>query len=341
MLTERQLFILRVLIDDYIKHVEPVGSRTISKREDITYSPATIRNELADLEDLGFLEKTHTSSGRIPSEKGYRFYVDQLLPSLSLTRNDSDRADLLYTEKVLEAEALFDHSAKILSELTNYTAVVLGPKAMNMKLRHLQIIPLSAQMAVAIFVTNTGHVENRQIYLPDYIEPSDLEKLVNILNERLSGVRLVELNNRIHSELSAVFKKHLRSYENMDVFLDHLLLWSKKANLFYGGKTNMLSQPEFRDLDKVRPLLDFLETQELMEQLVSSSVKGVTVKIGTENEHEAMRNCSVINASYTMHGKHIGTISLIGPTRMEYRKVISLLDSLSKEMTKKLNDFSK
>jgi heat-inducible transcriptional repressor len=341
MLTERQLYILRVLIDDYIKHVEPVGSRTISKREDITYSPATIRNELADLEDLGFLEKTHTSSGRIPSEKGYRFYVDHLLPSLSVHPSETDRTELLSTEKVQEAEVLFDQSAKILSDLTNYTSVVLGPNALDMKLRHMQIIPLSSQMAVAIFVTNTGHVENRQIVLPNSIEPSDLEKLVNILNERLAGVRLVDLNSRIQKELSSVFKKHVRDYQNMGVFLDQLLLWSKKEKLFYGGKTNMLSQPEFRDLDKVRPLLDFLETSDLMEKLVSSTEKGVTVKIGTENEHEAMKNCSVINASYTMHGKHIGTISLIGPTRMEYKKVISLLDSLSKEMTNRLNDFSK
>ncbi|KZE68434.1 heat-inducible transcriptional repressor HrcA [Fictibacillus phosphorivorans] len=341
MLTERQLFILRVLIDDYIKHVEPVGSRTISKREDITYSPATIRNELADLEDLGFLEKTHTSSGRIPSEKGYRFYVDHLLPSLFMEENEMGHSEFLFTEKVQEAEALFDQSAKILSDMTNYTSVVLGPNALDMKLKNMQIIPISAQMAVAIFVTNTGHVENRQIVLPDTIEPSDLEKLVNILNDRLAGVRLIELNTRIKKELSAVFKKHLRNDLNMGVFLDQLLLWSKKEKLFYGGKTNMLSQPEFRDLDKVRPLLDFLETRDLMEKLVSSTDKGLTIRIGTENEHEAMKNCSVINASYTMHGKHIGTISLIGPTRMEYKKVISLLDSLSKEMTNRLNGFSK
>jgi heat-inducible transcriptional repressor len=340
MLTERQLFILRVLIDDYIKNVEPVGSRTISKREDISYSPATIRNELADLEDLGFLEKTHTSSGRIPSEKGYRFYVDHLLPSLNVSENEMERTEHLFTEKIQEAEVLFDQSARILSDLTNYTSVILGPNALDMKLRHMQIIPLSAQMAVAIFVTNTGHVENRHIHLPESIDSSDLEKLVNILNERLAGVRLIELSSRIQVELSAVFRKHLKNYQNMGAFLDHLLLWGKKEKLFYGGKTNMLSQPEFRDLDKVRPLLDFLETQDLIEKLVLPSQKGVTVKIGTENEHEAMKNCSVINASYTMHGKHIGTISLIGPTRMEYKKVILLLNSLSKAMTKRLNNFT-
>ncbi|MFC7372523.1 heat-inducible transcriptional repressor HrcA [Fictibacillus iocasae] len=341
MLTDRQLFILQVLIDDYILHVEPVGSRTISKRDDVSFSPATIRNELADLEELGFIEKTHTSSGRIPSEKGYRFYVDHLLPKSPMRREDLERLQSMFTDKVEETEKLFDESARILSELTNYTAVILGPQAYDMTLRHLQIVPITGNMAVAIFITNTGHVENRHIMLPDAVEPGDLEKLVNILNERLAGVPLVELDQRLKSEISSVLRSHVNSYEKMQDALSKMLQWSKKDKLFFGGKTNILSQPEFKDIEKVRAVLEMLETKDLIRHLVSEQSDGITVKIGRENELEAAQNCSIINASYSVHGKHLGSISLIGPTRMDYKRVITMLDMLSSEISARLtNRFS-
>ncbi|MGC4375973.1 heat-inducible transcriptional repressor HrcA [Fictibacillus sp. Mic-4] len=338
MLSERQLYILQVLIDDYIQHVEPIGSRTISKRDDIPYSPATIRNELADLEEMGFLEKPHTSSGRIPSEKGYRFYVDHLLPPPALSPVDVQKMRLLFNKKVEDTEKIFEQSAKILSEMTNYTSIILGPEALETTLKHMQIIPLTTHSAVAIFVTSTGHVENRQFTLPEGIELNEIEKLVNILNERLSGVPLSELSSKIHHELAVVFKNHLTNYEKIGKVLDGIMKWGKKDKIFYGGKTKILSQPEFRDVDKVKSLLEALEEKTIVERLISSDTDGVIVTIGHENKIEAIQNCSIIKASYSVGGNHVGSISLIGPTRMEYKRVISLIDTLANEFSKAFSD---
>ncbi|EIT85230.1 heat-inducible transcription repressor [Fictibacillus macauensis ZFHKF-1] len=338
MLSERQLFILQVLIDDYIQHVEPIGSRTLSKREDMNFSSATIRNELADLEDLGFLEKTHTSSGRIPSEKGYRFYVDHLLSPAALSTTELFSIQNLFHEKLEETERIFDQSARILSELTNYTSIILGPEALETTLKHLQLIPLGGQQAVAIFVTSTGHVENRHVMLPESIQPKEIETLVNILNEKLSGVPLAELHRKMDEELALVFQKHLMDHQQATLFLADLFTWGRKDKVFFGGKTKMLYQPEFKDVEKVRILLDALEEKAIVERLLTSDRDGVSVTIGHENGIPAIKDCSLIKASYSFHDKHIGTISLIGPTRMEYKRVIGLLDTLSKQLTQLFNE---
>ncbi|WP_145614435.1 heat-inducible transcriptional repressor HrcA, partial [Bacillus licheniformis] len=197
MLTNRQLLILQVIVNDFIRSAQPVGSRTLSKKEDITFSSATIRNEMADLEELGFIEKTHSSSGRIPSEKGYRYYVDHLLSPGKLSKTDLNIIHSIFKEKIFELEKAVQKSAQVLSDLTNYTSIVLGPRLSENHLKQIQIVPIQPKKAVAILVTNTGHVENKTINFPAEVDLSDLEKLVNILNERLRGVPISELKDRI------------------------------------------------------------------------------------------------------------------------------------------------
>ncbi len=170
MLTNRQLLILQVIINDFIKSAQPVGSRTLSKKDEITFSSATIRNEMADLEELGFIEKTHSSSGRVPSEKGYRYYVDHLLSPVKLTKSDLDQIHSIFKEKIFELEKTVQKSAQILSDLTNYTSIVLGPKLSENYLKQIQIIPIQPDMAVAILVTNTGMWKTKQlIFQPKWI----------------------------------------------------------------------------------------------------------------------------------------------------------------------------
>jgi len=338
MLTDRQLKILRLLIDDYIRNAEPVGSRTISKRKGIPYSPATIRNELADLEEMGFLEKPHSSSGRIPSEKGYRFYVDHLLTPFSLHRVELENIKALFKEKFYEMEKVIQQTAIILSELTNYTSIILGPELYDTKLKHLQIIPLTDEAAVAIIVTDTGQVENRTMSIPDGVDVSELEKIINILNHRLKGVPLTQLRSKVFKEIASVLSEHIQNYEQVMKMLERLFSEEKTEKVYYGGKTKILSQPEFRDLEQVRLLLDAIEEEELIHQLVRSNSGGVEVKIGKENNLQAMENCSVITASYSIGGKRMGSIAIIGPTRMTYRKVIGLLDFFSKDLTESLTN---
>ncbi len=336
MLTERQLLILKAIIDDYIRSAEPVGSRSVSKREDISYSPATIRNEMADLEELGFLEKPHSSAGRIPSQKGYRYYVDHLLSPELL--NNSDIVDIksMFAQKIHEVEQLIEQSAQILSNLTSYTSIVLGPEVFDTTLKHLQIIPLTKETAVAIIVTDTGHVEKQAVDIPQGMEVTDIEMMVNILNERLKGVSMLELRGKIFSEVGNVLKMHISNYKDTMQMLEQSFTHEKNDHVFFGGKTNIFSQPEFRDVEKVRQLLEMFEEKQLVHQIFRSDSSGITVKIGQENKLEAIDNCSVITATYTADGKHLGTIGILGPTRMEYQRVIGVLDYLSKDMTNTL-----
>jgi heat-inducible transcriptional repressor len=332
-LTDRQLLIFQVIVDDFIRSAQPVGSRSLSKKEEIQFSSATIRNEMADLEELGFLEKTHTSSGRIPSEKGYRFYVDHLLAPQKLDNNDVNSVRSIFAERIYELEKIVQRSARILSELTNYTAIVLGPAVRENKLRRIQIVPLNKETAIAIIVTDTGHVENKMFHLPPGIDPGEIEKLVNILNERLAGVPLEELNGKIYKEVAIVLRQHIRSYDSMLSSIVDTLKLPANEKLFFGGKTNMLSQPEFHDIGKIKNLLTMIEHEEGMYDIIRQNHTGINVKIGKENGNAAMEDCSLITATYSVGSEQLGTIAILGPTRMEYSRVISLLKFLSNDLT--------
>jgi heat-inducible transcriptional repressor len=335
-LTDRQLLILQVIIDDFIASAQPVGSRSLSKKPEISFSSATIRNEMADLEESGYLEKTHSSSGRIPSEKGYRFYVDHLLLPQQLRKEDVLTLNSVFAEKIYELENLVQKSAKILSELTNYTTIVLGPAVKENKLKRIQIVPLNAQTAIAIIVTDTGHVENKMFHLPESTDANEIEKLVNILNERLAGVSLEKLHNKIYKEVAFLLKRHLSHY---DLFLNSIYDAVKidtHEKLFFGGKTNMLSQPEFHDVNKIRDLLNMIEREDGIHDLIRNNTTDISIKIGTENNISAMDNCSVISASYALGDKQLGSIAILGPTRMEYSRVVSLLNLMAHDLTKVL-----
>lgn len=336
MLTERQLLILQAIVDDYIRSAEPVGSRTISKREGITYSAATIRNEMADLEELGFLEKPHSSAGRVPSQQGYRFYVDHLLMPHYLTNDEQAFLRSQLTEKLEEIEDVIEQSAKILSAITSYSSVVLGPEIFETNLKHVQIIPLSKRDALIILITDTGHIEKHTMFLPDSIDVSELEKIVNILNERLKGVPIYKLRSKLHAEVAKLLEAHVKNFEQVLAILNDALTTEKQEKVFYGGKTNLLIQPEFRDIEKARLLYSILEEDSIVERLFRTDTAGIHVKIGHENELEAFENCSIITASYTIGGEHMGTIGILGPTRMEYRRVIGIIDHFSKDLTKLL-----
>ncbi|EIJ78933.1 heat-inducible transcription repressor [Bacillus methanolicus PB1] len=333
MLTDRQLLILQVIVDDFIRSAQPVGSRSLSKKEEISLSSATIRNEMADLEELGYIEKTHTSSGRIPSEKGYRYYVDHLLSPQKLRQEEVKKIKSIFAERIYELELIVQKSAQILSDLTNYTSIVLGPAVRDNKLKRIQIVPLNMTAAIAIIVTDTGHVEDRMFHLPPSIDSSELEKLVNILNERLIGVPIVDLNEKIYKEVASYLRQHIKSYDLLLHTIADILKIPANEKLFFGGKTNMLRQPEFHDIDKIRDLLAIIEEEERIYELIPKNPMGISVKIGRENKYSAMENCSLISATYTVGEEKLGTIAILGPTRMEYSRVISLLDLISKDLS--------
>ncbi|PYZ94236.1 heat-inducible transcriptional repressor HrcA [Salipaludibacillus keqinensis] len=334
MLTERQLLILKAIVDDYITNAEPVGSRSVSKRDEVSYSPATIRNEMSDLEELGFLEKPHSSAGRIPSQKGYRYYVDHLLSPTKLTKGEVSDIESVLDHRFNEFEQLIKQSAKVLSSLTSYTSIVLGPEVFESTLRQIQLIPISSSQAVVIIVTDTGHVESQTVQFPGDLEGAELEKVVNILNDRLRGVPLARLQDKLSVEISTLLKQYVNQYESMLKMLGEVFQTHQNEKVFYGGKTNILAQPEFNNVERVRNILNIFEEDTLVSKLFRSEGNGLTIKIGEENRFEPFDDCTIITATYSLDGNHMGTVGILGPTRMEYPRVISIMDYLSKDMTK-------
>ncbi len=332
MLSERQRMILSAIVDDYVRSAEPIGSRSISKRGNVGFSPATIRNEMSDLEEMGFLEQPHTSAGRIPSNKGYRYYVDHLLHQDGLNVQELDAMKILFAQKIQEMEEVIQHVGSMLSNLTNYTSVVLGPEVFSNTLKHIQIVPLNETTAVAIIVTNTGHVENKTVTIPEGIAMSEIEKMVNILNARLKDVPLLQFKSKLYNEISTELSRYVSGYENLISVVESVLKNDEKDRVFLSGTTNMLIQPEFKDVDRVKHILDLFDEAPTLVKLFTPSAEGIVVKIGSENSLEAINNCSLITASYSIGDKPIGTIGILGPTRMEYGRVISLLDHISKHL---------
>lgn len=335
MLTDRQLLILQTIIDDFVETAQPIGSRAISKKSDITISAATVRNVMADLEELELLEKTHTSSGRIPSEKGYRYYVDHVISPTIKEKKVGIIKDIMQNELV-EYEQIVQMSADVLSKLTNYTTIILGPNLDNTTLKQIQIITLTPQSAVAILVTNSGHVEHRSFSIPKGVEVADIEKMVNILNDRLIGVPIAQLGHKLETEVYGLLSKHLHHHENIYTYLKSVVSYDEDTKLYVGGQSNILIQPEFRDVDKIYDFYSMMEDEAALVNLLRAKRDGLNITIGRENNNKAINEFSLITSSYTLGLGQLGTIALIGPTRMEYRKVITLLQGLSNEMTELL-----
>ncbi|MED4570860.1 heat-inducible transcriptional repressor HrcA [Brevibacillus agri] len=335
MLSDRQQLILNAIVDNYIHSAEPVGSRTISKREDIGFSSATIRNEMSDLEELGYLEQPHTSAGRVPSTKGYRFYVDNLIQPQHLSEAELGKLKQLFAERILHSEQVVEYTAQILSQLTNYTAIVLGPEIFEHRLKHIQIVPLNETQAVAIVVTHTGRVENKLIDLPEGIGASEIERLVNLLNAKLTDVPLWQLRQRVYQEISGEMRRYAEQYEEMLKILDKSLT-HEEERVYLRGATKIMNQPEFRDVDKVKDILELLEQNDQLLHLIGMPGEGLTVRIGQENQLDAIKQCSIITTSYSLGGKPAGMVGILGPTRMEYGKVISVLNYLAEGLSRML-----
>jgi len=332
MLTERQRMILTAIVDDYVRSAEPVGSRSISKRGDVGFSPATIRNEMSDLEELGYLEQPHTSAGRVPSNKGYRYYVDHLLRQGMLTGHEMISLKSFFAERLQEVEQVIQQVASVLSGLTNYTSIVMGPEMLSTTLKMLQVVPLNETSAVALIVTSTGQVENKVFSIPPGVPMTEIERFVNILNSKLVGVPLLHLKSRMYNEIGHELHKHVASCEDLLKVFENVVEDDSEDRIFLSGATNMLTQPEFKDVEKVKSILDLLDETPTLIKLFSEASEGIQVRIGTENSVKAINDCSLITATYSIDGKALGTIGILGPTRMEYGKVINLLGHLSKDM---------
>lgn len=334
MLSERQILVLKAIVEEYVSSNEPVGSRTLSKREELQFSPATLRNDMADLEDLGYLEKTHTSSGRIPSSLGYHFYVETIMKEKASKEYDFPMIDEIFRRQDLSKEQAINESMQLVSQLTNYATVVLGNSANSQRIKKLQFVGLQEHFALILMITDAGHVESKKIIVPDGLSFKEIEKVVNILDEIL--------NNCLVSEIDEKLKEELKNEEIMEfmVYREDLVNAIVSAfqematdNYRLTGQSNILTQPEFQDIEKVKNLFDAIEKKEILK-VVKADENGITVRIGDENEVKALQDCTVITVPYESMSGEKGAISIFGPKRMEYSKIIPLLEYIAKNINK-------
>lgn len=334
-LIDRKYRILQAIIDDYILTALPVGSRTISRKYEQKLSSATIRNEMSDLEELGYLDSPHTSAGRIPSNKAYRLYVDKMIHPEPLSVEETAFIQSCFDRRAQQVEDLSARIARALSTMTHYTTAVMtrAPRE-DQILSHLQMVPVSERRMLLILVMRSGAVSQKMIDLDAPAAPDALYTVSRFLSERLSGCPM----SRLPAELMRMASEESRELADiLRAMADVQTEGSEVSGLVVGGRSNLLSFPEYSDVDKAKALLSVLETKEKVVSLLSQQGEmEISVRIGPETGMEETKDCSIVTASYRLSDGRVNTIGLIGPTRMQYGKVLSVFTQLGRSITELL-----
>jgi len=337
---ERKQKVLQAIILDYIATADPVGSRTIAKKYNLGVSPATVRNEMADLEEIGLLEQPHASAGRIPSQAGYRYYVDCLMRKEPISNEGKEYIRAALLTRIREAETFMQVISRLLSQLTKYTALVLTPFFGKNKLRHIQMLPMEPGKAVLVLVLDNGHVEHRLVDVPEELKEGDLMAISSLLNEHLQGLSLEQWQPQVLRTIYRDLANQKKLLKHVIEQIEDFLTVEHDQKVFLGGTLNILNQPEFKQIEKVKSIFELLEEEKTLKEVMTGNREtGVVVKIGTENRHESMKDCSLITATYQLNGKVIGTLGVLGPTRMEYSKAIGIVEFLTYALTEGLRRF--
>ncbi len=330
---DRKMRILQAIIDDYILTGIPVGSRTISKKYDMGLSSATIRNEMSDLEELGFLDQPHVSAGRIPSAKAYRLYVDTLLEAGAIPDAADESVRSHFAGRVRQMEDVIDHAAQVISSLTHYTAVVLSPKGVQPRIQTVQLVPVSQETALVVIVTDQGMVRDSVIRVGGQMDSDTLYAISRALTNELRGATPEEACRRIPAIAERVSGND-RILQELYGFLNEGQNTPRRGHMAVGGTSNMLAYPEYSDVDKARNFLSLMETRDKLADIIrGSGGLSFTVRIGPETGVPEMADCSIVTAAYSTRGGQQGTIGVIGPTRMQYSKVLSILNIIGHQLT--------
>ena len=339
-LDARKMLILKAIIDDYISSVEPVGSRTIAKKYDMGLSSATIRNEMADLEEMGYLTQPHASSGRIPSEKGYRLYVDKLMnldePYLKPTDEDLNTIKVYMENRIQELNQMLKAASEVVSRITHYTTIGIAGNIKKHAVKTLQLISIDERKLLVVVVLDNDIIKNYMVRLRERLSDDEISRISIICSNVLTGNRAEDITlDKVNDivELSGIEREKILPI--LDGILD-CIKQCDTAEIYTEGTANLLEHPEFNDVAKAKSLIELFNNEEEMAKLLNNcenaGAKGIVVKIGTENELSEVSNCSVITATYSFNGINLGTIGVIGPTRMDYNKVISALEYIRKKM---------
>lgn len=327
MITERQISLLKIIVEEYIKTARPVGSKAICEK--LKCSSATIRNEMSALEELGYLEKTHTSSGRIPSDNGYRYYVDHIMVPKELNGDEMLKLQTIFKNNSLMLNDVVLRSMEIISELTNYTAIVLGSSSKENLLSRMEVVPLSDNKFLAIVITDKGHVEHRNMEMAENISLDEIRKTVELINKLIVGTPIDEICTKLEFEIKPIIGTYIKQHDAIyNAFYNALNDFKEEASVKVSGASNILMQPEFSNADKIREIVSKFEDKSLVSS-IKEEESGVNIYIGSENTLDD--DVAIIKTKYSVNGEE-GTIALIGPKRMEYGRATALLNYIKKNI---------
>lgn len=332
-LDERKKKVLQAIIEEYIESAEPVSSGNLLENSDLNCSSATIRNEMAELEKIGFLEKPHTSAGRVPSQKGYRYYVDELLREDELSLAEIEFIKSKLETKVNNLEELTKIATTTLSEITHYTTIAISPDVNKHTIYDIKFVLLGSRMLMAIILTDSGIVRESIIKFDEDIIEEQIEDLTYIFRNKLVGKPLEKLEGPIEEFIIKEMKTGINIIKKIIDEINKILDGSQK--LYLEGTNKVVDMPEFKKVDVAKEFLNVLDAKELVADVLNTGLaKDINVYIGEESEHEELKNFSIVTFNHLLEGKDIGTIGIIGPTRMDYSKVITVM----KYISKKIND---
>lgn len=342
MLTERQELILKTIIQDFTKTHEPVGSKTVMNQLPIKVSSATIRNEMAVLEEHSLIEKTHSSSGRMPSTEGYRYYLDNLVQPLQLPEEMYNQIGYQFDQPFNQVDEIIKEAAKILSNLTDYTAFAEGPEAKNVSVTGFRIVPLAPRQVMAILVTSDGSVKNQLYALPRHISGDEIEQVVRLINDQLVGKNLSEINKQTFDQLSSSQIVGKNAPEFLEL-LEAVIKDAESEQMYVDGQLNLLNNTEISDLKAIKSLYELINSSSLAGELIelsdSPSHYPVYVRLGAELENDLLKDFSLVTAEYSVGRYGRGTISLLGPRHMPYSEMIGLMEYFRQELARKLLDY--
>jgi len=329
-LTPRQEDILQTIVSTHITTAEAVGSRTVAKKIGYSLSPASVRNVMADLEEMGYVRQPHTSAGRVPTEIGYRLYVDDLMEMYEVVPEQQLWIERLYRSRIKQLEELFELSTNLLSIATHYTAVVQTPTTAAETIKRVDLVPLDARKVVAIIVTHTGEVRKCISAVPDDMMEYEIGRVEAFANEKLCSLAFSEALEMLDSIQDSDDAEDEKPAGLLKVLLEEILAEDDARDVFLDGVENIFDQPEFADLDLLRPVLSVLDKKRCLNELLECCIlKGeateVCIRIGSENPLDGIRSCSIVASPYRVGGRMSGAIGVIGPTRMEYSRASSLV----------------
>ncbi|MDD2190527.1 MAG: heat-inducible transcriptional repressor HrcA [Eubacteriales bacterium] len=329
-LSERKLKILQAIVADFISSAEPIGSRTLSKKYDMGISPATIRNEMSDLEDMGYLTHPHTSAGRVPSDKAYRLYVNNLMQKYEIPEEDKQIISEKLTTNVMELERTIKHAASLLSDLTNLASFAITPNQESNKLKHINFLPVDKYSVVLMIVTESGRVINTTIKLKTAYTEENLNLLSRVMTynykgKTLSDILTLDIIKTFESDIEAMSRLVETIKPNFISTLENML----DVELYMDGLANIFSIPEYNDIEKAKVFLDIINQRKQFTDVLINRENGVIITIGNENKEDLMRDCSLITATYHVNGKLVGKLGVIGPTRMRYDEVTSIIEYMT------------